>query len=53
MLYVARSNSEVYKKELWDAGFNLLNGYFEIKMEELKDYVYREEIDCFIENKKK
>lgn len=53
MHYVARSNSEVYKKELWDAGFNLPSGYFEIKIEELKDYVYREEIDCFIENKKK
>lgn len=53
MLYVARSNSEVYKKELWDVGFNLPSGYFEIKIEELKDYVYREEIDCFIENKKK
>lgn len=40
-------------KKLWDADFNLLSGYFEIKIEELKDYVYREEIDCFIENKKK
>lgn len=53
MHYVARSDSEVYKKELWNAGFNLPSSYFEIKMEELKDYVYREEIDCFIEAEKK
>lgn len=30
-----------FKKELWVAGFNLPSSYFEIKMEELKDYVYR------------
>ncbi len=42
----------VYKDELWDVGFNLPSGSFEIKKEELKDYIYREEIDCFRQDEK-
>ena len=35
----------VFKNELWDYGYNLPSGYFEIKKEELKDYIYKEKID--------
>lgn len=42
----------VYKDELWDAGFNLPSSSFEIKKEELKDYIYREEKDCFRQDEK-
>ena len=36
----------VFKNELWDYGYNLPSGFFEIKKEELKDYIYKEKIDC-------
>jgi hypothetical protein len=36
----------VFKNELWDYGYNLPSGFFEIKKEELKDYIYKDKIDC-------
>ena len=36
----------VYKNELWDIGFNLLSGFFEIEKENLQEYVYKDKLEC-------
>ena len=36
----------VYKNELWDIGFNLLSGFFEIEKENLREYVYKDKLEC-------
>lgn len=36
----------VYKNELWDIGFNLPSGLFEIEKENLREYVYKDKLEC-------
>ena len=37
----------VFKDKMWDYGINLASGSFKIKKEELRDFIYKDKIECY------